>query len=423
MLSILLALLLIDPQVASIVFLGLGASYVLAMLITKTKLTQIGKVIASHQGQRVKVIQEGLGGIRDVILDSSYSIYGDAFRKIDRPLRNSQRLSSFLAVVPRHGIETLALILFSGAAYWLTIGNDASGAIIPVLAATALGAQRIMPAMQTAYHSWTFLMSGKETLSDVLALLENENAMEELSKISDLDIQFSKSIALKDIFFAYSVNGPVVIDGLSMGIDRGDRIGIIGTTGSGKSTLVDIIMGLIEPLSGDIRVDDAQINKSNIHNWRRKISHVPQNIFLADGTLRENIAFGIPPDLIDNERVYWAAHHAQLNSTIEQLPMKYDSPVGERGVSLSGGQRQRIGIARALYKGGSILVLDEATSALDGETESLVMDAIAGLGNSITVIVIAHRLTTLKFCTKIYEIAAGKISRAGSYKDIVCSRI
>ena len=389
------------------------------MLITKTKLKQIGIVIASHQGKRVKLIQEGLGGIRDVILNSSYLIYGKAFQKVDEPLRNAQHMSSFLAQVPRHGIETLALIVFSVVAYsYVTLGNE-NGVVIPILAATALGVQRIMPALQTAYHSWTFWISGKETLIDVLNLLENEEFSDIISSNNPLSLQFNKLIAIKNVNFSYLKSEPPVIQSLSMEVKKGDRIGIIGGTGCGKSTFIDILIGLLEPDSGTINVDNTKLNRSNLGSWRKKISHVPQNIFLVDGTVKENIAFGVTSSEIDDSRVCWAAKIAQLTSMIEQLPMKYNNSVGEQGSSLSGGQRQRIGIARALYKGGSVLVLDEATSALDGKTETLVMDAIARLGKSITVIIIAHRLTTLKFCNKVFEIENGKILRYGDYNKII----
>ncbi len=206
-----------------------------------------------------------------------------------------------------------------------------------------------------------------------------------------------------------------------MTIRKGDRVGVIGATGSGKSTLIDILMGLLEPTSGALKVDGKAITKRNVRGWQRRIAHVPQAIFLSDTTIAENIAFGIDRKDIDFDRVRDAANRAQLQDVIDKLPNKFNTIVGERGVRLSGGQRQRIGIARALYKNADILVFDEATSALDNKTEESVIKSIEALGKEITIIMIAHRITTLKKCTKVIELADGKIVNVGSYRDIINS--
>jgi ATP-binding cassette subfamily B protein len=206
---------------------------------------------------------------------------------------------------------------------------------------------------------------------------------------------------------------------LSLTIPKGSRVGFIGTTGAGKSTLLDILMGLLRPSSGSLEIDHQIITEANHRAWQMHIAHVPQTIFLADSTIEENIAFGVRRDKIDYNRVRQAARQAQISETIETWPEKYQTCVGERGVRLSGGQRQRIGIARALYKQADLIIFDEATSALDRETEQAVMQAIDGLSDDLTILIIAHRLTTLQNCTQIVELADGTIARVGSYSNMV----
>ena len=222
--------------------------------------------------------------------------------------------------------------------------------------------------------------------------------------------------------FRYSSDGPWVLNGLDLTIAKGARIGFVGATGSGKSTTMDLLMGLLEPTDGQILVDSEPLSRNRVRAWQRAIAHVPQSIYLADATLAENIAFGVPSGAIDMERVRQAARQAQIADFIEGRPQGYDALVGERGVRLSGGQRQRIGIARALYKQATVLVLDEATSALDNVTEQSVMDAIEGLDRDLTILVIAHRLTTVKRCDGIVELQHGRVVAQGKYEQLLeCS--
>jgi ATP-binding cassette subfamily B protein len=232
-------------------------------------------------------------------------------------------------------------------------------------------------------------------------------------------IPFKKDIRLTQLSFRYQSESPFVLNGLNLTIPKGSRVGFIGTTGSGKSTLLDIIMSLLEPSAGTLQIDGQVLNSHNQRGWQAHIAHVPQAIFLADSTIEENIAFGVPKAQIDPARVRQAAQQAQIANAIESWPQDYQTLVGERGILLSGGQRQRIGIARALYKQADIIIFDEATNALDGETEQAVMQAIEGLSQDITLLIIAHRLTTLRNCTHVVELAGGRIKRAGSYQDIV----
>jgi ATP-binding cassette, subfamily B, bacterial PglK len=224
---------------------------------------------------------------------------------------------------------------------------------------------------------------------------------------------------MKRLSLRYSPDGPWVLNNVDLTVAKGSRVGFIGATGSGKSTLLDVIMGLLTPTQGTLEIDGQPITRQNHRAWQIHIAHVPQTIFLADATIAKNIAFGVRDEQIDHERVKWAAQQAQIADTIEALAAKYETRVGERGVRLSGGQRQRIGIARALYKQADVIVFDEATSALDSETERAVIQGIDSLSKDLTVIVVAHRLTTLQACTQIVELADGRIKRIGTYDEIV----
>jgi ATP-binding cassette subfamily B protein len=243
------------------------------------------------------------------------------------------------------------------------------------------------------------------------------------TKPSPLPITFRHQIKLANASFRYEISAPCVLNDLNFVISKGDRVGFIGTTGSGKSTAIDIIMGLLEPSEGALIVDEQILNNLNRRAWQARIAHVPQTIFLSDTTIEENIAFGVPRAEIDPDRVRKSALQAQLDSTIISWPRGYKTLVGERGIRLSGGQRQRIGIARALYKRADVLIFDEATSALDEETEQAVMQAIESLSRDITMLIIAHRHSTLKNCTKIIELDAGRVKKIGSYEDIIQSTI
>jgi len=244
----------------------------------------------------------------------------------------------------------------------------------------------------------------------------------ELLQPASEPLLFHNSIHFDSVRFRYSCDGPWVLDGLNLTIPKGARVGFVGSTGSGKSTTLDLLMGLLMPTEGQLMVDGQSISGNRHRAWQRNIAHVPQSIYLADTTLAENIAFGVPPYSIDLDRVQLAARQAQIAEFIESNSEGYQARVGERGIRLSGGQRQRIGIARALYKQASVLVFDEATSALDNATEQSVMDAIEGLSSNLTILLIAHRLTTVKRCDTIVELEHGRVVAQGTYEQLLdCS--
>ncbi|MDA9102983.1 ABC transporter ATP-binding protein/permease [Candidatus Thioglobus sp.] len=419
LLSILLALLAIEPVVAISAFGGFGAIYIIVILTTKKALARDSERINYETGRLLKALQEGLGGIRDVLIDGTQAIYCMIYRNADIPLRRASANIAIISSIPRYGIEALGMILITILAYSLANGEGGITNAIPVLGALALGAQRLLPVLQQGYSSWTMIRGGQAILSGALDLLD-QPLPPYLNEPSLPLMPFQRDISLRNLTFQYAKDAPWVFEHeLNLTISKGSSIGFIGSTGAGKSTLLDIIMGLLEPVSGSLAIDGININEQNHRGWQTHIAHVPQTIFLADTSIAENIAFGIPVEKIDFTLLKQVAHRAQISQTIESWKKQYNTVVGERGVRLSGGQRQRIGIARALYKKADVIVLDEATSSLDNDTESTVMKAIENLGVDITLIIVAHRLTTLKNCTEIVELENGRIKRKGSYESIV----
>ncbi len=415
---ILVALLAVQPVIALVAFGGFGLIYVVIIRLTRKQLLANSKCIARESDQVIKSLQEGLGGIRDVLIDGSQTAYCQIYRNADLPVRRAQGNNLFISSSPRCGMEALGIVLMATLAYSLAQQADGIGKVIPILGALALGAQRLLPVLQQAYSSWTQINGGRASLSDTLELLD-QPLPEYAGHPMASPLPFKHNITLKQLSFRYSVQAPYVIKQLNLTISKGSRVGFIGTTGSGKSTLLDIVMGLLQPTNGTLEIDGQAITPSNTRHWQAHIAHVPQAIFLADSTIEENIAFGVPKDQIDRQYVRSAAQQAQLAESIESWPSQYQTFVGERGIRLSGGQRQRIGIARALYKKADVIIFDEATSALDNETEKAVMQAIEEIGKDITVLIIAHRLSTLKNCTQIVELGKGSIMRVGSYQDVV----
>ena len=418
LLAILFTLLSVDPLIALSAFGGFSLIYTVIIKITKSRVLLNSQLIARESTQVIKSLQEGLGGIRDVLIDGTQATYCNIYRNADLPLRNAQGNNSFIGMSPRYALEALGMLLISALAFTLANKPHGIAKAIPVLGALALGAQRLLPVLQQAYFSWSTIQGGQASLQDALELLD-QPMPDYADQPPAKPIPFQHQIDLKDLSFLYTPHTPLVINNLNLTIPKGSRFGFIGVTGSGKSTLLDIVMGLLQPTEGSLQIDEESITTSNNRAWQAHIAHVPQAIYLADSTIEENIAFGIPKGKIDFNRVKIAAEQAQIADIIETWPKKYKTYVGERGIRLSGGQRQRIGIARALYKQADVIIFDEATSALDNETEQAVMQSIETLGNDTTVLIIAHRLTTLSNCTQIVELAEGTIKQIGTYDEII----
>jgi ABC-type multidrug transport system fused ATPase/permease subunit len=416
--AIMVTLLVIDPMVAIVSMISFGSAYGFIGLLTRRRLVRNSFSIAQEQTQVVKVLQEGLGAIRDMLLDGTQKVYCNIYQRTILRLQRASGENNFISQAPRYAMEALGMALI--AVFVLALSHRVGGvtSALPVLAMLALGAQRLLPLMQQLYGNWSVVVGNKTVLADVLALLDqplptNANLPE------PEPLALKHFIRFQNVSFRYNSNEPWVIEDVNLSISKGARVGIIGATGSGKSTAVDLLMALLEPTQGQILVDEQVIDFENQRAWQRTVAHVPQSIYLADTTIAENIAFGVPLDQIDLDRVRRVAQQARIAEFIEGRPESYSAIVGERGVRLSGGQRQRIGIARALYKKASILIFDEATSALDSETEQAVMQAIEGLSKDLTLFIVAHRLTTLKNCDVIIKLDVGKVCTKATYDETI----
>ena len=415
-LFIITALVLIDPLVATAALIGFSSIYATVSVFTRKRLARNSQVINSAYNTRVQSIQEGLGGIRDVLLDHTQPVFARRFNQIDWPFRQAQASNSIIGPSPRFAVEALGMVLIALLGYYMTASGGGIAAAIPTLGALALGAQRLMPLLQQTYQGWVVVAGNRQLLIDAVALLQQAVARE--TQVQVVPLPFEREIRLEKVSFRYQPQLPLVLHQLDLVIPKGARVGLIGTTGSGKSTAMDLLMGLLQPSTGQILVDNTPLTGSTRLAWQRNVAHVPQAIFLADASFAENIAFGVPAEQIDLKRLRQAAQRAQIAQFIESTPEGYTAMVGERGVRLSGGQRQRIGIARALYKEAKVLVFDEATSALDSETEASVMQAIESLGRELTIVLIAHRLTTLQGCDIVYRLDQGIVVSAGGYNEL-----
>lgn len=412
------ALFTINISMALSASIAFGLFYWLIARYTKNQLNVNSQIIADQSTQMIKSLQEGLGGIRDVLIDDTQQFYCRLYRSADLPLRRASGNNIFISGSPKYAMEAIGMTLIAGLAYVMTLQEDGMVTAIPVLGALALGAQRLLPALQQAYSTYSTIKGANSSFIDVLNFLE-QPLPEYADQPSPKPVPFEKELKLTELSFRYTEDSPWVLKNLNLSLKKGARIGFIGVTGSGKSTLLDIIMGLLPPTSGKLMIDQKPIYAQNRREWQARIAHVPQNIYLSDNSIEENIAFGVAKEQIDHKRVKKAAQQAQISELIEGWKDGFQTFVGERGVRLSGGQRQRIGIARALYKKSNVLIFDEATSALDSETEREVMEAIEELGKEVTILIIAHRLTTLKRCDKIVKLGKNHSIHIGSYQEMI----
>jgi len=417
LIGIVSVLIMINVEVALGALGGFGLIYWGITRYTRKRRAINSQRIANEHTKMIKVLQEGMGGIRDILINASQQFYCSLFRNSDVHLRRAIADNDFIALSPRFAIEALGMTLVAILAYYMSQSANEAEDIVPILGAIAMGAQRLLPVLQAIYSSVSNIDGSRHSLQEVLDLL-SQTLPNYAEQPPAIPMSFKKEIRLNNLSFRYGENIPMVLNRINLTLTKGKSIGFIGVTGSGKSTLLDIIMGLLSPTEGVLTVDGVVLTMNNIRNWQANIAHVSQEVYLSDSTIEENIAFGQHKNNIDFNLVKQSAKRACIAELIESWPEQYKTVIGERGVRLSGGQIQRIGIARALYRQASILVFDEATSALDSKTEKLVMDSIKDLGKNITVLIIAHRVTTLKDCDQVVELGDSKIIRIGSYNDL-----
>jgi ATP-binding cassette, subfamily B, bacterial PglK len=416
MVALMVALLAIDLFTVSLAALVFGVSYGLTTLAARRHLRVNSQRIARESTQVLKALQEGLGGIRDVLLNGTQPVYCETYKNADLPYRKAAGSNTFIAFSPRFAMEAIGMVLIAGLAYGLSRQAGGVATALPVLGALALGAQRLLPALQQIYIAWATIAGSQSSLAEAIELLDQPLPSEATTPAPE-SLEFRDSIVFKSVRFRYLDDTPWF--SLDFTILKGARVGFVGSTGSGKSTTLDLLMGLLEPTEGQILVDGQSILGERRRSWQRAIAHVPQSIFLADTNIAENIAIGVPRNEIDMDLVREAARQAQIDEFIESRGKGYDELIGERGIRLSGGQRQRIGIARALYKQASVLIFDEATSSLDNLTEQAVMESLERLNRGLTILIIAHRITTVRHCDQIIELAHGKVVAQGSYDQLL----
>lgn len=412
--GILTLLLLTHPGIMLGLLLGVSAFYALVVYLTRRRLLQNGQAINRAASERVRVLQESLGGIRDVILDDSYAVHQKRFEREEMALRSAMRQNEWVSQLPRYLLEFIGMATIVAVA--TTIAATQKEGALTTLGLIAFGSQKLLPLAQQIYYAWGTLKTAGPARADVLKVLSLPDRSE---STFEKNLSFESELELSDVTYAYPGHKKKVLNHIKLQIPRGARIGFVGPSGGGKSTLIDLIMGLLTPSGGEMRVDGVSLTAQNIAQWRKRVAHVPQSIYLLDASVRENIAFGVTSHEIDEARIQRCIAMAQLTETMADLPEGLYTVIGERGVLLSGGQRQRIGIARALYRQADILVLDEATSALDNATEQRVITALQEIGPGVTVLMVAHRLTTLAQCDRIVHIENGRITRQESYSELI----
>ncbi|MEO0678811.1 MAG: ABC transporter ATP-binding protein [Pseudomonadota bacterium] len=412
-------LIVIDPVIALLSALVLGGGYALVFLGVRRALAELGGARARADRDRYQTAQEGLGGIKEVKVLGLED--GMSRRFADPALRvaEASAMNAVISQVPKHLLEALAFGGMMAVVLALAVLNDgALGSILPIAGVYALAGSRLAPALQEVYRALAEMRFGRPALE---ALHADVTSAPPAPLPPGPPLGLQSRLALDAVVYGYPAAERPALNGLSLEIPARASIGIVGGTGAGKTTAIDVLMGLLEPQQGALVVDGRPIlTEEERSAWRRSIGYVPQQIFLADDSVAANIAFGLPKDEIDMKAVERAARMAELHRFVaEELPDGYDTYVGDRGVRLSGGQRQRIGIARALYRDPDVLVFDEATSALDNVTERAVMEAVNRLGGDKTVIMIAHRLTTVEGCDEIFVLENGQVSARGTYAELL----
>jgi ATP-binding cassette subfamily B protein len=399
-------LLRIDARAAGLAASLVVLAYVGVSLLVRPRLRRNSEALAGTMVERTRTVQEGLGGIRDIILDRSEPLFETKFRDLDRRYRRAQAATQFVAGAPRFIVEAAGLVAI--ALVTLAMSTEPGGVVkaIPVLGALALGAQRLLPLLQQAYHGWTVASGNYRAFRDVIDIME---APIPPPQPEAPPLAFERELAFERVGFRFP-EGRFALADVSFRIRAGEHVGIAGATGGGKSTLLDLLMGLLEPEEGAILVDGRPLDAASRPAWQAGLAHVPQAIYLADDTIAANIAFPRGAESMDSELLATAVRAAQLEPFLAGLREGLETHVGERGVRLSGGQRQRIGLARALYRRPRLLILDEATSALDEATETAVLEALQGLRKDMTLVTVAHRATTLAACDRLIRVDNGRVS-------------
>lgn len=413
---VLTAFIIISPSISFITFVVLGGSYILLLIFVRKFLLTNGEIIAQNEINLVQITREALSGVRLLILDKVHKYFIDKFskKKFEHDLSNFK--NNFLGHSPKIIMESFGIVLLSGIAFYLINSDYEFLDLVPFFVLIGLGAQKLLPIFQTLYYSFASIAADYPSLIEVsesCKIKVNNN----INNLNKSILKFENHIKFKNVSFSYNNTKKSLID-VNTIIKFRQKIGIVGHTGSGKSTFIDLLMGLNRPSSGQIFVDDILLNNENISIWQNNISHVSQTIFISNISILNNIAFGLETDQIDYNRIKEVTRLMDLKNITQNLQKGFDSTIGEAGIQISGGERQKIALSRALYKKFNVLVLDEATSSLDNKSEEKIINEIFKLNNK-TIIIIAHRLTTVKNCDIILEFENGKIINTGTYDYLI----
>ncbi len=411
----------VDYIVATVVVVVIGGGYTMIYMFTRKQLSHVGEKSIVHNQRMYKVLYEAFGGIKDVKLLGKEQAFIAQYSSSVKELVRCYSDRFLVAQFPRYAFEIIAFggILFI-ITYLILIKKDYQQ-VIPLVGLYAFAAFRLMPTLQMIFQDFTSLKFARSAL-DRIHLDFFNCTVDHSQKAADIvgPLPFQHHIKFCNVTFQYPKAQKPVIQDLNLTIKINTTIGLVGSTGAGKTTLIDILLGLLRPVNGELTVDDVTLSEDNLRMWQKNIGYVPQHIYICDDTVKRNIAFGVPDNEIDGQAVLIAAKQANIHDFVEkELPQQYETEVGERGIRLSGGQRQRIGIARALYRNPSLIVFDEATSALDGITEDVILEAIHHLAHKKTIVIIAHRLSTVKECDCIYFLEQGRIVSQGTYQELL----
>ena len=419
--SIMIIILLITIDFKIAISLGLLFLFIYGLIyrVLRALLKQIGRKRLEDNRLRFTSVSEAFGAIKEIKISDLEKVYVERFAKPSKSYANTQSLAKIIALLPGYAVQAIVLGCTILTTLYLMMQSGSFVDFIPIITLYAFAGFRLMPSFQQIYSAIVKLRSAGPALDSLYNDMEKLGSTDTKEDNDKENVEFNKNISLNVINFKYPNSSKTSLKEINVSISACTTVGLIGPTGSGKTTLIDLILCLLEAQSGTLKIDGRVINKKNIKAWQNIIGYVPQNIYLTDDTIAANIALGVDPVNINYEEIKRAAKNANIHDFIEnELPKKYETTVGERGIRLSGGQRQRIGIARALYRKPKLLILDEATSALDNQTEKIVMEAVRHINKNITIIIIAHRLSTVRECDNIYLLENGQIKNQGKFGEI-----
>jgi len=417
-LNLIILLIYVNPLIAFLTCVTMGGSYGLIFIFFRKKIYSKGLELSKYNFQLYKALNESMSGIKDIKLHSKEAEFLKRFSVPAKKMAINEAWNVLISTTPRYILEVIAFGGVVAIIISLIALNGLNNNLFPIIALYAMVGYRLLPAFQQIYSGVSYVKFNLPALDDIVREFNYADSIKpELNKTNS--IVFKDKINISKVNFSYEGSDVNILDNFDLEILKNTTVGFVGSTGSGKTTLIDVILNLLMPSSGLISIDGVEINSKNKTGWQKKIGYVPQSIYLTDDTILTNIAFAVPLEEINFDQVKRAAKIANIHNFIQNLPDKYETLVGERGVRLSGGQIQRIGIARSLYHDPDVLILDEATSSLDGATESVIIDSIKSMLHEKTIIMIAHRISTVKDCDVIHLMANGKIKESGSYEYLI----